>query len=129
MKIQLKWLALVGAMVVTTACAGPQFPESGTSTKFDGMWEAKLPGTREACSKASTKFEIRYGHAIGAVYEKGKKIADIWGELDADGNLKGDIGKLGISGAHAKVKFTEKSGTGTWQSKDCHGTVEAKRVG
>lgn len=129
MKTTLKSIVVLGAFLMTSACAGPQFPETGTATKFDGMWEAKLNGTREQCNKASAKFEIRYGHVIGKVYEKNKTIADIWGDLDANGELAGDIGQLGYSGAHATLQFNENTGTGTWYSKACKGTVEAHRVG
>ncbi len=130
MKNIVKSALALSAVVLLSACAGvPQFPETGIATPYDGQWTAKLDSDRPACSKATTEFEIRYGHMIGTVHENGRKLADIWGQLDANGSVDGRIGQLGMTGAHAKVKFTRNAGTGTWYNRSCNGTVEARRAG
>lgn len=129
MKFSLKSLLLTSCLPFMAACASAEFPQSGTPSPYDGMWSAQLPADRTVCDGIESKFEIRYGMVIGTVTEKGRRIADIWGQLDEKGHLEGLIGQLGITGATASVNFQPNSASGTWKNKSCDGTVSAQKTG
>ncbi|MFC1673364.1 hypothetical protein ACFL12_04340 [Pseudomonadota bacterium] len=129
MKLFIKSTVLATVLAMTAACAGPQFPESGSPTSFDGLWSATLPAEKFTCGGIESKFEIRYGMLIGTVSEKGRRMAEIWGQIDDKGHMEGLIGQLGITGATASINFQPDSATGTWKSKQCKGTVDAKKIG
>lgn len=91
--------------------------------------ERKLPAEKSTCSGIVSKFEVRYGMLIGTVSEKGRRMAEIWGQIDNNGHLDGLIGQLGMTGATASVDFQKDTASGTWESKQCKGTVEAQKIG
>lgn len=129
MTLTLKTLSLCGVLALTSACAGAKFSETGTATPYDGMWTAQLPSDLTICNGITSKFEVRYGMVIGTVTEKGRRIADIWGQLDDQGHLDGLIGQLGITGATASINFQDSTASGTWKNKNCDGTVKATKIG
>jgi len=109
-------------------CA-PKLPTSGTPTIYDGKWVGEMQGKTLSCKGITVKFDVRYGHILGNSYYEGAREADFWGEILPNGKLAANVGQLGISGASADIQFSQDSGTGTWKSGSCGGSVEVRRVG
>jgi len=129
MTLILRSIVCILFIPLISACAGAKFPETGTATPYDGLWSAKLPAERSICDGIESKFEVRYGMIVGTVSENGRRIADIWGQIDDKGHLEGLIGQLGITGATASVDFQEKTAAGTWKNNSCKGTLSATKHG
>lgn len=130
MKLNFKYFALIGLLPFVAACASPKFPTTGTATQYDGLWTAELLSESNNCPKMTSNFEIRYGTAIGIVFDEGRRMAEIWGEIDNNGHLEGLIGQLGIKGASASVNFQGNTANGTWINgkKTCSGSVIARKT-
>lgn len=127
----LKTIFVIGAVAgLLAACATPELPTAGKTTPWDGQWAGSLPSKGgAACEGLTTQIEVRYGHLLGSVSKKGTKKGDLWGEIQPDGSLKGHIGRSGISGGYADLKFNGNSLTGTWVASDCSGTVNISKKG
>ena len=128
LKTLLSLCALVILAFTLSACAGPKFPETGTISIYDGKWAGTLESSRAACADITVKFEIRYSQAIGTVYSKGHRFADIWGTIQPNGELASQIGQLGVVGGKGDIKFTKDTATGTWSGDNCTGSAKFKRV-
>lgn len=72
--------------------------------------------------------EVRFGQIVGEIRD-GSKLADFWGSVKPDGTLDGKIGVAGIDAASANIKLDAETGTGTgtYESDQCDGTLTLKR--
>ncbi len=129
MKKLLPFLAALSASVLLSACAGMEFPKDGTPSAFDGNWTGTLPTTDSQCADLdlNARGEVRYGVIIAEVFNGNTKKYDMWGKIEPDGSLAGNIGLAGISGATAALKFEGNSASGTWKASKCQGTVSLQR--
>lgn len=123
-------MVLIAGLAIITlgACAGPKFAETGIPSKFDGHWEGEFLVDKGTCTRATGKFEIRYGQVIGDIFDGGRRMATIWGNVTENGELAAEIGKVGIVGATAEVSFDGDVGTGRWTRRSCEGSVNLKKV-
>jgi len=120
-------IAGMGLMTLTS-CVTPKLPETGIPTVYDGKWEGDFLSERVSCQGGTGIIEIRYGQILGEVFNRGRRVANVWGSVHPDGTLAAEIGKLGFSGASAEGKFGKNIAVGTWKRAGCSGEIKFKRI-
>lgn len=120
-------LLVASAFGITACVSTPEFAANGTPSPYDGKWSGDFSSQMSTCQGITGDFEIRYGQLIGVIRKDGVKKADIWGQLSEQGQLNGNIGKMGISGGDANITFAENTATGSWYGSGCKGQVSLKK--
>lgn len=119
----MKYIIILLAALMVSACASQKLSTTGTPTPYDGLWKGAAISLEADCEPFRVEGEVKFGSFVGQVYIGSASQGEVWGELDAAGNIHGAIGASGFKVGTAVVKFGTEKAEGTWSASNCSGTL------